>query len=214
LFTQIDKPGVTTAAKTLQLPGEIGKFLGVIEQHEYAVVLRGDKGAGKTRLLYQIKNAFADAGFDVGSFSMEIDKKSDIVTRMVEEYISPKNRAKVQIASVAPDGLKTIKQAAKVFPVIAIDSWGKLNIPQTEFDKLRKDHPETFFIIIFQSTTAGTARGGSMAEYDAGAVIQVDTGGIAFCEKNRYANAENIDAKYSVFEKKLVKEPKQQQVLN
>ncbi len=188
------------------LPGPIGKFLGKIEQHEFSVVLRGDKGAGKTRLLYQIKNAFANAGFDVGSFSFEIDKKSDIVTRMVDSYIDPKNRAKVQIASLAPDGLKTIKDAAKVFPVIAIDSWGKLNLPQTEFDKLRKDHPDTFFIIIFQSTTAGTARGGSQAEYDAGIVIQVNEGGIAHCEKNRYANADNVDAQYLVFEQKLVEE--------
>jgi hypothetical protein len=173
---------------------------------EYAVVLRGDKGAGKTRFLYQIKNAFASAGFDVGSFSLEIDKRSDIVTRMKDEYIDPKNRAKVQIASEAPDGIKTIRQAAKVFPVIAIDSWGKLGVPQTEFDKLRKEFPETFFIVIFQSTTAGTARGGSGAEYDAGAVIQVATGGIAYCEKNRYADSENIDAEFLVFDKKLKKE--------
>ena len=204
MFTPIDKPGVVTTNKTLQLPGEIGKFLGKIEQHEYAVVLRGDKGAGKTRLLYQIKHAFADAGFDVGSFSLEIDKKSDIVTRMVDEYISPKNRNRVQIASTSPEGLKTIRQAAKVFPVIAIDSWGKLGEKQEEFDKLRKEFPNTFFIVIFQSTTAGTARGGSMAEYDASVVIQVNKGGIAVCEKNRYADAGNVDAKFLVFEKKLL----------
>ena len=56
------------------------------------------------------------------------------------------------------------------------------------------------FIVIFQSTTNGTARGGSMPEYDADIVIQVANGGRAYCEKNRY-NGENLT--YLVFEQRL-----------
>lgn len=145
-------------------------------------------------------------GFTVASFSLEIDKGSDLVKRMSEAYIKPKNRSKVQVASISPNGIDTIREAAKHFDVIAIDSWSKLNVKQEEFDKLRKDFPNTFFLVIFQSTTAGTARGGSMAEYDAGIVIQVDVPGVAYCEKNRYADAEGIDLKYQVFEQRLKQE--------
>ncbi len=51
---------------------------------------------------------------------------------------------------------------------------GDPQIPNTkpdDFDKFRKEFPETMFIVIFQSTTNGTARDGCAPEYDAGIVI-------------------------------------------
>lgn len=101
----------------------------------------------------------------------------------------------------APGGVATIQKAASYFDVVAIDSWSKLGVEQEGFDRLRNDFPHTFFLVIFQSTTAGIAWGGSMAEYDAGAVVQVEEGGIAICEKNRYSGE---DLQYLVFEKRLV----------
>jgi hypothetical protein len=41
-----------------------------------------------------------------------------------------------------------------------------------------------------------------MAEYDAGRVVQVEEGGIAICEKNRYSGE---DLQYLVFEGRLEK---------
>ncbi|WP_162054515.1 hypothetical protein [Pontibacter pamirensis] len=203
IFTQIDQPGVDTKKNTFRLQGDIGKLLGNIERKEYAIALRGDKGAGKTSFLYQLMDAFAEQGFNVASFTLEIDKQSDLVQRMTQKFIKPKNRSRIQAASIAPDGITTIREAAKYFDVVAIDSFSKLNANQMEFDKLRKDFPNTFFLVIFQSTTAGTARGGAAAEYDAGVVIQVDEPGVALCEKNRYADADSMGLKYLVHECKL-----------
>lgn len=203
IFTQIDQPGVDTKKNTFRLQGDIGKLLGNIERKEYAIALRGDKGAGKTSFLYQLMDAFAEQGFNVASFTLEIDKQSDLVQRMTQKFIKPKNRSRIQAASIAPDGITTIREAAKYFDVVAIDSFSKLNANQMEFDKLRKDFPDTFFLVIFQSTTAGTARGGAAAEYDAGVVIQVDEPGVALCEKNRYADADSMGLKYLVHECKL-----------
>lgn len=88
----------------------------------------------------------------------------------------------------APNGIEDIKDAARQFDVVCIDSWGKIPGVQSEdFDTLSKEFPKTMFIIIFQSTTNGTARGGSAPEYDAGMVIQVAKGGRDYCEKNRYS---------------------------
>jgi hypothetical protein len=206
IFSQIDQPTEDTSRNTLRLTGDIGTFLGKIERKEFAIALRGDKGAGKTRFLYQLKNAFAESGFSVASFTLEIDKNSDLVQRMSEAYIKPKNRSRVQVASISPNGITTIREAAKHFDVVCIDSWSKLNASQDEFDKLRKDFPNTFFVVIFQSTTKGTVRGGSMAEYDAGIVIQVDAPGLAYCEKNRYADSDSIGLKYHVFEQRLIQD--------
>jgi hypothetical protein len=201
LFSPITyQPAESSHEKTV-LPGDLGKFLGYVERYEYAILLRGEKGAGKTRMLYQLMNTFARAGFTVGSFSLEIGKQSNLIADMRNQYISPLCANKVFIADSVPNGLEDVKKAAKQFDVVCIDSWGK--IPGTkpdDFDKLRKEFPKTMFIVIFQSTTNGTARGGSMPEYDAGIVIQVAEGGRAYCEKNRY-NGEDLT--FLVFQRKL-----------
>ena len=203
LFTPITENAPESNLEKIQLPGDLGKFLGYVERYEYAIVLRGEKGAGKTRLTYQMMNTFAKAGFSVGCFTLEIGKHSNLVKDMRNEYLCPTIASKVQIAESCPKGIEDIKAAARVFDVVVIDSWGKIpGITQDDFDKLRKEFPNTMFVVIFQSTTNGTVRGGSKAEYDGGIVIQVAEGGRAYCEKNRY-NGENLT--YLVFERKLEK---------
>ncbi|WP_075603126.1 hypothetical protein [Saccharicrinis aurantiacus] len=202
LFTPITAEVADNGQSKIELPTDLGKFLGYVERYEYSILLRGEKGAGKSRMTYQMMNVFAKAGFTVGCFSLEIGKQSNIVKDMRDTYISPTIADKVQIADAAPNGLDDIRAAAKIFDVVCIDSWGKIpNIKSTDFDDLRKEFPKTMFIIIFQSTTNGTARGGSGPEYDAGIVIQVQAGGKAICEKNRYSGE---DLTYLVFERKLL----------
>ncbi|MBN2635999.1 MAG: hypothetical protein JXR61_06995 [Prolixibacteraceae bacterium] len=207
LFSPITYNPPESTHDKIDLPGDLGRFLGYVERYEYSILLRGEKGAGKTRMLYQMMNTFAKAGFKVGCFSLEIGKQSNLIRDMRNQYISPTIANSVFIADNVPNGLEDIKAAARQFDVVAIDSWGK--IPGTkadDFDKLRKEFPKTMFIVIFQSTTNGTARGGSMPEYDAGIVIQVANGGRAYCEKNRY-NGEDLT--YLVFQRKL-EEPEPQ----
>lgn len=200
IFTTIGQKDTRRAVgETLPLPGALGKFIGTIERHEYAMALRGDKGAGKSRLQYQILNLLAFVGLNCALFSLEIDKNSNVVERYTKLYIAPANRARVQIASEAPGGMKAIRDAAKKFDVVGIDSWGKIpGVAAGDFDKLRKEFPRTLFIVIFQSTTAGTARGGSANEYDASAVCQVNLPGVAVMEKNRYATGAADELKYDV----------------
>lgn len=206
IFTTIGLKDTRRAVgETLPLPGPLGKFLGTIERHEYAMVLRGDKGAGKTRFQYQILNLLASVRLNCALFSLEIDKNSDVVARNTNQYINPANRARVKIASEAPGGLAAIRAAAAQFDVVAIDSWSKIQgVEPGDFDKVRKEFPRTLFIAIFQSTTGGTARGGSMSEYDASAVCQVSLPGVAVMEKNRYATGAADELKYDVNAQKLL----------
>lgn len=131
-------------------------------------------------------------------------KDSLISKGYLEQYVAPENRPCIQHSSEAPEGIATLRKAAKYFDVVVIDSYSKIYGAKPEdFDRLRKDFPNVFWLVIFQSTTGGTARGGSMSEYDAGAVLQVNDGGMAVFEKNRYATEESMDLEYLVFEQRV-----------
>ncbi len=197
----------TRKGKTYRIKGDLGQFLGEYDRNNYTIVLRGDKGAGKSRLLYQLINAFAGKQLRVAFLSLEMAKNSSITQRYKNEYISKANLKRIDITDQAPtyDDLNTI---CKDYDVVGIDSWTKLKgITQLDFDRLQKDNPNTIIICIFQSTTGKVTRGGNMPEYDAGTVIQVNKGGLAECEKNRYATTDMI---YNVFTKSLEQQEEEQ----
>lgn len=81
LFTPIDPPGTSPAGGSFMLPGDLDH----IGQLQYALVLRGKKRAGKTRLLYKLIDPFAGVGQTVANFSLEIRNYSDLRDRMTEE---------------------------------------------------------------------------------------------------------------------------------
>jgi len=188
-------------SKTYKLDGDLGKFLGEFDRNRYSIVIRGDNGAGKSRLLYQIINAFAGKKYRIAFISLEMSVQSSVTQRYKNEYISPANLKRIDITDNRPD-YEQLNAICKNYDVVAIDSWTKLSgLSQADFDRLLKDNPDTIIISIFQSTTAKVTRGGNMPEFDASVVIHVHEGGLAECEKNRFAP---IDLKYSVFSKKLV----------
>ncbi|KXX67398.1 hypothetical protein [Flammeovirga sp. SJP92] len=200
---RIDKTRPSTSL--IQLPTVVGDFLEHVERKEYALVLRGQKGAGKSTLLFQIMNAFGIAGYSVCFFSLEMAGDSKLISNMRDKHLDSHAQRNTYIVSDTPNGIKDLEEAARKFDVVAIDSFSKIKgTKQDDFDYLRKKYPNTFFLVIFQSTTAGTARGGTMSEYDAQCVIQCDVPGIAYCEKNRYSEGETIY--YDIHKKKIVGE--------
>lgn len=201
---QIKKP------KTYKLKGDIGAFLGEYERQNYSIVLRGDKGAGKSRLLFQIINAFASKGLKTAFLSLEMAAASSVTNRYKTEYINPVNLKKIDISDQSVN-YSELNAICKLYDVVAIDSWTKLKgMEQADFDRLQKENPQTIIIAIFQSTTGKVTRGGNMPEFDAGCVIHVHKGGIAECEKNRYATT---DKKFNVFQKRIVEpEPAEMEV--
>jgi len=154
--------------------------------------IEGDQGAGKTQFAFQLADGFADIGYNVGMFQLEIGAASNIILKNRDKYIKPSNRAKVSIAGEAPNGIETIRDYAKKFGVIIIDSWTKLEVDSSEFDRLRNDFPDTIWIVLFQRTSGNKIRGGTKPLYDAGINIEVvkvdDTfvNNYAVASKNRY----------------------------
>ncbi|WP_299219767.1 antirestriction protein [uncultured Aquimarina sp.] len=192
LFTSFDQQPITSTTPTFRLPRAMGELLGDLEKFELAITIEGDQGGGKTRFTYQLADAFAEIGNNVAIFTLEIGGKSDLITRMKNEYLSPQNRNRISRADQLPDGYNTITSAVGTFDVIIIDSWNKTGLPSQDFDRLRKQNPDTIFIVIFQRTTQKTIRGGTAPLYDAGINIEVikvdDTfrNNYAVTTKNRY----------------------------
>ncbi len=172
---------------SFRLKGALGIFLGDLEKYKLAMSIEGDQGAGKTQLAFQLADGFADIGYDVGMFQLEIGANSNIIKRNRDKYIKPFNRERVQIAGEAPEGIETVRKYAEKFGVIIIDSWTKLDVDSQEFDRLRNDFPDTIWIVLFQRTSANKIRGGTKPLYDAGINIEVKKVDDTFV--NNYANA-------------------------
>ncbi|TSE08049.1 antirestriction protein [Aquimarina algiphila] len=207
LFSPMNIQSPSKNPNTFNLKGDLGVLLGDIELFELAITIEGDQGGGKTRFTYQLADAFADVGYDVAIFSLEIGSKSDLITRMKEEYLQAKNQHQIFITDQLPEGYKTISNAAEDFDVIIIDSWNKTGLPSQDFDRLRKQHPNTIFIVIFQRTTQKTIRGGTAPLFDAGINIEIiktdDTfrNNYAITTKNRYGIT---GIKYNIFNKSII----------
>lgn len=207
LFAPINQQQDMDTNNTFRLNGDIGVLLGDIERFELAITIEGDQGGGKTRFTYQLADAFADIEHTVAIFSLEIGRKSDLITRMKKEYLQTGNQSKIFIADQLPEGYKSIEDATKNFDVIIIDSWNKTGLPSQDFDKLRKENPDTIFIVIFQRTTQKTIRGGTAPLFDAGINIEVikadDTfrNNYAVTSKNRYGIT---GIKYNIFNKQII----------
>lgn len=179
-----------------KLPGDIGKFLGNLERYKLAMTLEGDQGAGKTQLAFQLANAFADVGYTVAYYAIELGKDSELIQRHKNKYIAPKNYARVFVGD--NNLLSTIKNYAEAFDVVIIDSFTKLKyddggeIYSKELDALRSEYPRTIWIPLFQRNSKNTIRGGPGPLFDASINIEVhkvdDTfvNNYAVCSKNRY----------------------------
>lgn len=197
----MEKIGEVIAGKLHAMSGELGKFIGGYEKQNYSIVIRGDKGAGKSRFMYQLLDLFASNKLKCGFLSLEMASNSSVSTGYRDMYISAKNKDLIHISNQALD-YDSLNSLCKIYDVLAVDSWTKLRgLKQEDFDRLQKENPQTIILAIFQSTTGKVTRGGNMPEFDAAIVIHVHEGGIAECEKNRY---QATDLTYNVFDKKLI----------
>jgi ribosomal protein S18 len=214
IFDSMDQLDSRPSDNSFRLKGDLGELLGDLERFELAITLEGDQGGGKTRFSYQLANAFAEIGLQVAVFSLEIGRKSDLIRRMKEAYLVEANQKNVFITDKLPEGLETIYKASKAFDVVLIDSWNKLDVHSSEFDKLRKSFPNTIFVVIFQRTTQGTIRGGTAPLYDSGINIEVVkadeefSNNYATTTKNRYGET---GKKFNISSQKLIGEYAEQE---
>lgn len=186
----------------------MGKFMQDLQRYRLTIAITGDPHAGKSEFVKQLVNSFLEENMTCGFFDLE---QGGIVSKdtalSIDRNITKENQKRLFVSGEAPKGIDTIKAYANQFDIIVIDSWQKLNIPNTRFDELRQEFPNTIFIIIFQQNSTGGTRGGVTVDYDTPVAIKVHKVDATF--KNNYAelikNRGNaIGENYSLYHKKML----------
>lgn len=174
----------------LQLDGELGRFLGKLQRERCAIALTGNSGAGKTTFSYQLAKGFLEKNQSVAYFSLESG-----FTESTKNLVSKYGIGKYKFDAFAEGTLTDVRIEANNYDCIIVDSYAKISSRPQDFEQLRQDFPNTFFIIIFQKTTDGKIRGGSSILYNSTATIDIQiTKGdhrIAWMQKSRY-DSENF----------------------
>lgn len=203
-----DRSAAKKASNTFRLNGELGEFMGDLQAYKLAIAVSGDTHAGKTQVVMQLADAFLDIGKKVGMFDLEQGgTQSKDTQAAIDQWVNPKYVDKLLVAAEAPKGIDTIREYANQFDVLFIDSWQKLNLPNTAFDRLRNEFPNTIFVVIFQQNAEGTTRGGNSSDYDAN--IQIKVVNVDDTKQNNYAlmkknRGNKVGLKYNWSKKKLI----------
>ena len=188
----------------LELEGELGQFLGLIQRNKCAIALTGDSGAGKTTFSFILANAFKKADQSIGYFSLESG-----ITETTQTIIDTFNLVGSNFEVFEEGDLEDVRLHSKAFDCIIVDSYAKISSKAEDFENLRQDFPDTFFIVIFQKTTDGKIRGGSSILYNSTATIDIRlTKGnhrIAFMQKSRYGTENFV---YSISRDRVLKNDK------
>jgi antirestriction protein ArdC len=192
-----------------RLKGEQGKFLGDLQRYKLAINLKGDFHAGKSEYVKQLINDFADINMNILLADLEQGGlASKDTVESINRNITPENRKRVAVTGEA-ESLEDITKWADKFDVIVIDSWQKFGFITNEgFDQLRKDFPNTIFVVIFQQNAEGGTRGGSAADFDAPVALKVHRvdwhtykNNYVSIEKNR---GNRTDLRYMIADKKTI----------
>ena len=184
-------------ATYFRVGGETGKFLQRVEKkpkHSVVITVDGPQGAGKTTMIYQWMQDFADPGNNCAFLSMEEHPESSLATEKANKYLSPCPHPRIE----AYDGVESQEQLYEIIAahdVIFIDSWQKLIGKLGNNFKLDRDLRQAFdgkvFVIIFQQTTEGRTKGGAEVVFDGDIITKMNKGesfgeNYAFFDKNRY----------------------------
>lgn len=185
---------------SLQLKGELGRFLGDLDRNMVAFALTGDAGAGKSYFSFEIAKTMLDNGLKVKYYSLE-EGIGKLTQQKLYKY-GIGNELKISDNA----SLEDVKKEAGYYDVLIIDSYSKLSNDPQEFENLRQDNPKTIFVVIFQKTTSNTIRGGASIKYNSSATINVIKQGeerIAIMEKGRYGTQGWV---YSIDRGRIIKE--------
>lgn len=200
----------TNTDDTFRLKGGIGDFLQDLQRYRCAIVLTGDPHAGKSEVVAQIADAFLEYGFKGGYFDLEHGGLQSKDTRAsFDRNIKPSNLKNLAVTGEAPEGIETVRKHAGNFDFIVIDSFQELDCNIKEFNALKKQYPNTIWIIIFQQNGTGGTRGGIKADYDTPIKIKVHKVDDSFV--NNYAELQksrgnDIGLKYNIASKKGVRD--------
>lgn len=202
--------------KHFNISGPLADFFGKIEikpVESVAITLDAPQGAGKTRLLFQAQEMFANGGYKGLFLSLEEHPDSSLILEKQDQYISPQNQNLIDTMGELPNAYEELVKLMDLYDVIYIDSWGKLlkKFPKLNFDyDLRKKLNGKVFVVIFQRTQDGKMRGGSDTAFDGDIITKIEKDvddyrkNYAFFDKNRYQDRPSHELKFNIYSGELI----------
>lgn len=145
--------------------------------HNFSIMFHGDPGSGKTTLLLKFAEYLANNFGPVAYISSE-EHDATTLTDKVNELLNPKPENLI----FSPD-IESVDLSQFDFTIL--DSVNDLNLKLDDFKELRKENPETAFIIILQHTKDGDYRGGKDWEHTTEIAAIVENG-VATVYRTRY----------------------------
>lgn len=200
------------------ISGPLADFFGKIEikpVESVAITLDAPQGAGKTRLLFQIQEMFANGGYKGLFLSLEEHPDSELILKKQDQYISPQNEHLIDTMGELPNTYEELVKLMDLYDSIYIDSWGKLlkKFPKLNFDyDLRKKLNGKAFVVIFQRTQDGKMRGGSDTAFDGDIITKIEKdvedyrNNYAFFDKNRYQDRPSHELKFNIYNGELIED--------
>lgn len=156
-----------------RLKGEVGRLLGNLQRFRLTISISGATHSSKSDLLMQLLNGFLDLQMTAALLDLEHGGLQSKETRAaIDRNITKCNRQRLAVID-AVGGVDDIRGYADMVDVVAIDSGRELREHTNAWlNDLRKEYPETIFVVIWQQTTSGEIRGGSAAHFDSTVVIE------------------------------------------
>ena len=173
--------GITTADSDIkqstgriQLPLTVGEFIGRVQPYKLVIVIAGETHSGKSEIGKQVANSLMELGYPVLWADWEQGGlEAEDTLESIARNIDAKNKSKFHVSGDIPKNIQALKNLAKQYPVIALDSGRSLNQKNNDWiEELRTDCPNTIWIILMQQNAQGDTKGGSSAEFDAPVVIK------------------------------------------
>lgn len=204
----IGAAGDNTPSEFYTIGGEVAKFLQGVEKkpvHSVVITMDGEQGAGKTTTLYKFMNDIAQPGNKCLFISGEEHPQSSLAKDKVQKYLSQSAQANIDTIAEVKD-MADLYDLIKDYEIIFIDSWQKLQrmVKQIRLDEdLRKKFDGKVFVIIFQQTTTGRAKGGSEVVFDGDIIIKMVkeatfAENYAYFDKNRYTKVPLETIRYNI----------------
>jgi predicted ATP-dependent serine protease len=150
----------------------------------FSVMFHGDPGSGKTTLLLKFVEYLANNFGKVLYVSSEEHGASTLVKKI--NALLPVRPSRLDFAAnlTEPD--------LSQYDFIVLDSVNNLKLKLDDFKQLKKDHPQTSFIVVLQHTKEGNYRGGKDWEHDIEMAVKVEHG-IANVYRTRYGVYGTLD---------------------
>jgi len=164
---------------TLPIGGKFGKLLGQPYSPFYLMIY-GKRFNGKSSVAMLLADTLVKSKLKVLYISNEEGVKASLQEKLLRLNITQ------PIDFVEDYNPKQFR----AYDVVFFDSTQTIGIKPDDFKALKRQFPNTSFVLVFKANRDGTSKGGSDWEHDCDAIMHIENQS-ATMEKNRFPNGSN-----------------------